>query len=571
MYTNNFKMILASLAGAALMLVSCEERYVFEIAEDPGYVTDPVVAIRALDGDAWIDGVIDQDAKTITFEFHTSASLEKIVLDVELNKNWAEMVSPTQTRFTANVKNDYKFTVNNGYDDVNYTVKSSMFRHIKEVKAKLGSDEVKLSAADNTFSGSFPSVFLASEVKNVDLDVVPNEGVELVTDPEKLKGLDFSNGEGVEVTVLDKIVGRKKTFMVYANPSDLANLDSSWGEVTRSWASQYGIKFGNIRMYKTESLNGAPGNVGYLFTVPAGLVDMKVAEKYNCELTNSTERKISGTVRKIRDYTMFITYFGAGDIYRPDGVNQVYLSPLAYGPDNKGVTKVLRPDDGWNKQTKAYAPAIGVKDGKIQIKPAITKNDKIYCYSDVKGTGEQEWDVDAAMGGMFHLVKDGVALISSDSEKALNDYAQTWLATPDLTTRLVNGQAWIPLAQYAKYRNGRTLLGCTAKGDLIILTVEKVVDWDNSGRLEDAGHNGLNGDVRGVNFYDASQIMLNLGCSDAMAVEDICWAPVILQDGGDRGKDVFKTYRRFDLRGDGHFRAESDNFEFENLVTLCIK
>lgn len=571
MLKSKFKVFSIALLAGAVLLSSCKEKMIFQLADDPGYVTDPIVAVRALDGDRWIQGQLDNESKTVSFEFHTAANLDKIVLEVELNKKWAEMVSPAQTKFTANVRNDYKFTVNNGYDDVNYTVKSSMFNHIKAVKATLGSDVVTLSAADNTFSGSFPSVFLASDVKNVDIEVETNDGVELVTDVQKLKGLDFSDGNGVEIIVLDKIVNRQKSYMVYANPSDVAKIDASWKEITKAYASQNGIDFGNIRMYKTEQLNGASGNVGYLFTVPAGVVKMKVAEKYNSGLDNSTDRKISGTIRKIRDYALFITYMGPGDIYRPDGANQVYYSPVAYGPDKNGVTKVLRPDDGWNKQTKAYAPAIGVKDGKIQIKPCITKNNKIYCYSDVQGSDEQEWDVEAAMGGLFHIVHDGVALISSDSDKALNDYTQTWLATPKLTTRLINGQAWVPLSQYAKYRNGRVFVGCTAKGDLIILAVEKIVDWDNSGRLEDAGHNGINGDIRGVNFYEAAQLMVNFGCSDAMTFEDICWAPVIFQDGGDRGKDLFKTYRRFDLRGDGHFRAESDNFEFENLVTLCIK
>ena len=356
-------------------------------------------------------------------------------------------------------------------------------------------------------------------------------------------------------------------------PVDPVNPEAeSWSDITTVYGQENNVSFGNIKMYKTENLNGFTGNVAYRFEVPAGKVGMKVEEKWNCDLTTSSERKISGTVRKVRDYTLFIPYQGPADIYRPDGANQVYYNPVIYGPDKDGVTKVLRANDGWNNTTKAYAPAIGIKDGKVQIRPASTKNDgKIYCYSDVKGNGEQEWDVESAMGGLFHLVHNGEALISADTDEALDAYCKTWLATPALTTRLINGQAWVPLKTYARYRHGRVIVGCTAEGGLVIVAVEKIVDWDNTGKLEDAGHNGINGDTRGITFYEAAQLMKRLGCSDAMTVEDLCWGHIILQDGGDRGKDLFKTYRRFDLRGDGHFRAESDNFEFENLVTLCIK
>ena len=273
-------------------------------------------------------------------------------------------------------------------------------------------------------------------------------------------------------------------------------------------------------------------------------------------------------------YTIFISYQGPGDIFYYDGTSATmkYLSPLLYGPDANGVTKVLRANDGWDNKVKAYAPAIAFKDGKVQMKPAITKDGKIYCYSDVKGSDEQLWDVESAFGGIFHLVHDGEVLISEDTDQALETYVSTWLATPDLKTRLVyDGSKYVPFKTYARYRHPRTIIGCTADGGLVIVSVEKIVDWDNRGRLEDDGHNGICGDTRGVTMYESAQLMKRLGCSDAMTVEDICWAPVILQDGGEHGNDLFKTYRRFDLRGDGHFRAESDNFEFENLVTLCIK
>lgn len=55
----------------------------------PGYVKDPVVGIRALDGDRWIEGSVNQENRTVSFEFHTAASLDNVLCDIKLNKDWA--------------------------------------------------------------------------------------------------------------------------------------------------------------------------------------------------------------------------------------------------------------------------------------------------------------------------------------------------------------------------------------------------------------------------------------------------------------------------------------------------
>lgn len=555
-----------------MLLSSCKEKMIFHLADDPGYVNDPVVAVRALDGDKWIQGKLDNESKIVSFEFHTASSLEKIVLDVELNKKWAEMVSPAQPSFTANVKSDYKFTVNNGYDDVSYTVKSSMFAQIKQVNATLGQETVTLSSVENSFTGSFPSAFLSEDVKNVNLEVVLNENVELVTDPEKLQGIDFSDGEGREVVVLDKTVGRKKTFMVYANPSDVANIDASWVEVTRSWGSENAINFGKVRMYKTEQLNGATGNVGYLFTVPAGHVEMKAGEKYAVDLSKAN---ISSVVRKFRDYVLFIPQQGPA-LWHTDGSTATsgyeYYSPLAYGPDAKGAVKVLR-NDGFGGNKKTYAPALGIKNGRLEMKPAGAVDGILYCYDDAKGNGQTPWDVEQAVGGQFQIVKDGVALVTGESDRMLQTYNQDWRAYPDLTCYLTPAWKLESIMVHDRLRTGRISVGCTADGALIILAVEKFVNTHNQGQHTDNGHNGDGKDTRGLTLYELSQMMTKLGCSDAMTVEDYNWSYVVLQDGSERGKDLFWTNSRWYITSSSadYKKMKPESVEDANLVTLCIK
>lgn len=571
MLRSKIKVFSVALMAGAMLLSSCKEKMIFQLADDPGYVKNPVVAVRALDGDKWIQGQVDNEARTVTFEFHTAASLEKIVLEVELNKKWAEMVSPTQNKFTANVRTDYKFTVNNGYDDMSYTVKASMYKQIVQVKATLGQETVTLSSVDNTFVGSFPSAFLSSDLTNVDVEVSLNEGVEMITDPDKLKGLDFSDGEGVEVTVLDKSVNRKKSFVVYANPSDVANIDGTWQEVTRSWAAE-GVNFGKVRMYKTEQLNGAPGNVGYLFTVPAGYVEMKAGEKYAVDLSKAN---ISAVVRKFRDYVLFIPQQGPA-WWHTDGSTATsgyeYYSPLAYGPDAKGAVKVLR-NDGFGGSKKTYAPALGIRNGRLEMKPAGAVDGKLYCYDDAKGNGQTVWDVEQAVGGQFQIVKDGVALVTGESDRMLQTYNQDWRAYPDLTCYLTPAWKVESIMVHDRVRTGRISIGCTADGALIILAVEKFVNTHNQGQHIDDGHNGDGKDTRGLTLYELSQMMARLGCSDAMTVEDYNWSYVVLQDGSERGKDLFWTNSRWYITASNanYKTMKPESVEDANLVTLCIK
>ncbi len=564
--------VLASLV--LLGVASCEEKMVFQLADDPGYVKDPVVGIRALDGDRWIEGSVDQENRTVSFEFHTAASLDNVLCDIELNKDWARMVSPAQTRLTANLKSGFKITVNDGVDDIAYTLTASMFQQIKEVKATLGSETVSLSLSDNTYIGSFPSAYLASEVKGVNVEVVTNNDVELVTDPNALKNLDFSEGNGVEFVILDKTVGKKKSFTVYATPSDVAKFDEGWTEVTKKWSTQYGVNFGNVRLYQTSNLMGRSGNPAYALTIPAGHVNMKVAEK---SVVGNDNIRISAVQRNNRDFVFFLPEAGPA-VWHTDGSsstgNLEYYSPLAYGPDDKGVTRVLR-NDGFGGKNKAYAPAMGIKDGKVSIKPAGAVDGQLYSYTDALGNGQEAWAVESAFGGYFQICRNGETLISGDAEKFYTVYDSEWrkfgaqmtcFLTPDW------GKS-VPVTEYDMLHTGRIGVGCTADGALVVLVSEKYVNTHNQGQHTDNGKNGDGGDNKGLTLYELASVMTSLGCSDAMTVEDYNWSHIVLQDGTDRGKDLFWTNNRWYITNTnanyGNIKPESS--EHVNLVVACFK
>lgn len=570
---NNFSLAITTLLF--VVGVSCTEKeYRFQLADDPGYVEEPVVAVRALDGDRWIEGNLDKETRTVTFKFHTVASLEDIALDVQLAEDWAQMTSPKTSRFEANLKNGYKFTVNDGVDDISYVINASMFQHIRTVEASFAGEKISLTLSEDSFSGSFASVFLQSDLNGVDIELELDEDAELLTAAEELKGVDFSDGSALKLVVNDKAVGKSKSYYVYVNPSDVVNLGSSWTEVTKTWQNRYNIQFGNMRMYTCSNIAGFSGNIGYLFTIPAERVQMKVMEKNDLGVDLV---KMSPAVRNNRDWTLFLCLQGPG-VWHIDGStatsNFTYYSPLAYGPDKSNNTRVLR-NDGFGGSNKAYAPAMALQDGKVSISPAGTADGALYRYADAKGNGQTAWTPDCAFGGYFQIVKNGNSMISGEGDKFYNIYNSEWrFFGENLTTFWSpNWGAAAPIVEHDKLRTGRIAVGCTAKGDLVILSVEKFVNTHNQGQNVDLGHNGGSGDTRGVTLYELANAMSAMGCDAAMTVEDYNWSYLLLQDGSERGKDVFWTNNRWVIDTNnatfGNMKAESA--ENGNLIVVSFK
>ena len=113
-------------------------------------------------------------------------------------------------------------------------------------------------------------------------------------------------GDCLRLVVLNgKAVGKSKSYYVYVNPSDVVNLGSSWTEVTKTWQNRYNIQFGNMRMYTCSNIAGFSGNIGYLFTIPAERVQMKVMEKNDLGVDLV---KMSPAVRNNRDWTLFLCH-----------------------------------------------------------------------------------------------------------------------------------------------------------------------------------------------------------------------------------------------------------------------
>lgn len=561
---------------AFLLLLSCgKERPEVHLSELTGYASHPFASIKAFDVSGsegrWVEGVVDDEKRTVDFRFHSMADFRNVLVKVVMEENWASMVYPDTLVFRANLSSPYKITINDGVDNINYSLSGREYPLIEDIQLTFSTGETVACTLDGLKGFARSESPLWSALRNVRVTVNVSEEASMVTSPSSLASVDFSTGSKLSIVCKDNVNGKQRTYVVSSLPADVATLSDDWTDVTRAteWSS---VAFSDAsRLYKTSKLFGYTGNVGYLYTLPAGKVQMKVMDKWT-NLSGSS--KMSKTVRDNRGWCAFVPAQGPQKWKLSATGSATYYSPLAYGPDGSGVVRALRQEGfGGTRDNQMYAPALALKDGKVSIRPAATKADNnLYSYTGFSGAGEALWSgVECAFGGMFQIVKDGSPLVATESDSDYADYNEFCRRYKTMYQNLDYHWAYSPVTDWDKLRTGRVYIGCTAQGDLLILAVEKFVNSHNQGQATDAGLDGVDDtDRRGLNFYEAGKVLCDLGCSDAMLIEDLNWCYVLLQDNGDRGKDLFMTNNRFDFQKEG-YPMQAEGNEVDNLAIVCFK
>ena len=560
-----------------MLLASCQEKMIFKISEDPGYAATPILSVKALDGDRWIEGEIDELTGVIDFEFRVLNDLSSVPMKVTLNGKWPRMVSPEATDFLADLQTSFKISVNDGVDAISYEVNASKFAFVNSVRLLKGDEAIECKVNHLSASGKFETFFLYSDLADVKVEVDLAEGASLDQDSQTLTSVDFTTaGKPLVLKIKDKNTLHIKYLEISAAPADVVTLDETWSDITASYKLENNLSTlsPSIRIYRNNSVNNSDGNIGYLMTIPAGKVGMKVLEKSH--FASKEDSKISDVVRNNRDYSLFFYLNGPG-VWHIDGSTTssdlTYYSPLAY---NAG--QVLR-QEGWAGKAEniMYAPALAVMDGKAYINPAKTQNGKLYSYTSASGEGEQDWSsVDCAIGGYFMIVNGGDNLVTGRGD-ILKQYSQMWRTFPGFDAAgnclLTNfaSPSWsnaVPILDHDALRIGRHAVGVTSRGDLVLFTVEKYLNTHNQGQGKYDKMNGGSSDPYGLTLSELSYIMSDMGCSEVMTLEDYNWCSFVLQDGGDRGHDLFMVNRRYTF-STGAMRPEGD--ELENLAIACIK
>ena len=90
----NKKSIFCLIVGVGLLPSCGKDEVKVSMSDDPGYAANPLIALKAQDGEKWVDGVIDNDLRTVTFMFHALDNLREVTLEAEVDPVWGKMVNP---------------------------------------------------------------------------------------------------------------------------------------------------------------------------------------------------------------------------------------------------------------------------------------------------------------------------------------------------------------------------------------------------------------------------------------------------------------------------------------------
>ena len=225
-----------------LLLASCQEKMIFRLSDDSGYAENPILSVRALDGDRWIEGTLDEEAKTIGFSFRVLEDLSKVPMRVQLNGKWPSMVTPEEPIFEANLQNLFKISVNDGVDVVNYEVVGERYGFVKSVTLVKGEETIECNLDYLAAKGKFNEMYLYSDLSDVKVQVELGENVALVNDPQELYAVDFTQaGRSLELKVKDEQTGHTKILKIDAVPADVVSLDESWEDVTVPYKEEHGL------------------------------------------------------------------------------------------------------------------------------------------------------------------------------------------------------------------------------------------------------------------------------------------------------------------------------------------
>ena len=165
--------------------------------ELPKYpVKAPIAVAKATSGEATVNGVVDDDKRTITFKFdHPTSDIKAITVHLEYKDN----VTPKDNAFTGDktldLTSDYKFTINNNVEDVEYTIHA-------EVTVATLTPLLSVSASAGSKSGT---VELDNENHKIEITFLPGTdvtavAVSIVYDERATPGKDSFEEKTIDLT-----------------------------------------------------------------------------------------------------------------------------------------------------------------------------------------------------------------------------------------------------------------------------------------------------------------------------------------------------------------------------------
>lgn len=565
-----------ALSASVLLSAACnKDKIDVTPSEDPGYAEQALVSIEALDGDKWVKGDINQDELSVTFVFHTLDAVNAVKCRVEVDPEWGQLVSPesTSSEFTLDLTSGSSITVNDGFDDLKYRVSGSVYPLIKSVTASASNFTSDGSVGGGAIIFNFREINRFELLADATVKFELNEQAELL-DPDKTEIPLNLNQRRYEVSVKDKVSGTVRKYTMYAKIAVPFNMEAgNWSECTSEWIAAKGlVNAENVTIWRTDKLNEVDGRIGYAQIIPAGAIKAKLLAKGECN--PSTDSRISQALHNNPDYSIYIPFQSPG-VWTWDGAsNKAYFSPIVYKDGKSWRTSGFNAD----ASRKLCPPAITVKDGKAEIRYAQDFNDgKIYSYDNFTksptAASGTEWDVPFAVSGNFMILYNGVNLIGEESQTAYDAYCRNFLAGPNMYNDVNRSWTLKPMSEYVGYKAGRVAIGTTENGDIVVLQVAMLMNHHNDDQKEQKGQH----DKFGSTMYETARELQQMGCNNAMLLDDNFWSVVLMQDNGRfsipssapglnlYGVDFFQHQIRF------HLDNDKVQAELDNLAILMLK
>lgn len=499
-------------------------------------IEDPLLAIEANDGYKWTAGEIN--GRIVSFQFRSVEHDKLAQTPIRMTiKEESSMITPRSTEAVVDLREPYTVQVSNGYGPENYVLRVSKVQLLRKVSVTIAG-ETLVGYPDN--EGNIMLTAIAPDVTacEVELDII--EDVEPIT-PSSVKSVQNLENP-FEIRVKDKLTGNESVYTL--------KLKRDWFDVTYLYMDML-PDF--VKVYKTEKLHDREGNVGYMIKIPAGKVSMESSFPVYRVQTWYEKTQTLGEAVQAHPGAFLFTNGPDVNCLKPV-IRNLVINSGSYALDADGA-----PCYGWYEWNIKYytcPPTLGVVGGKASIEYAeVLPDGKLYKfavpqYGEDKTlfTGGQPWIVTSAVSGYAMPLKDNQIQISSESHEAyryLANIERNHSFNNVKNGMQMNNQNMMYQGEEVANLNldicdgmlmARNLFGVTEAGDLFLFVSERYSQTNNS---------VIEGDdqVNGSTLREAAVVMQDFGCTDALAMFQVQYAAVTLQDGN-RGTDITRTVKR---------------------------
>ena len=307
-------------------------------------------------------------------------------------------------------------------------------------------------------------------------------------------------------------------------------------------------------------MHGRSGNTGWLITIPAGRINMKVSWDMNKDNVTwaepTAQHRTTAIMNDNMDYSLFVP-----------GLSGQFWVPIFYslGWNDSGLLSA--PRLGYNLSTSLkYCPGtLGITaDGKAEISYAEVIDNNLYKFTS-GGAGKQaangvQWSPTSAVSGYSYPLQKGQIMIAGENAElyktfATNEGRNTSTRNRGMDGALSGSNSWaanpVSIWTFDGKPVGRRAVGITEEGDLVIFVSNRFTNSYNSVKA------AWNVFSDGSSLREVAVALQEVGCTDAIVFGENYHSPVVIRDDS-RGVPLGKVAGRYDWETNGNVK-NADN------------